>query len=883
MDGKKGLQNLRSWLSILIFMAISFGSWFFPSSTLIAAAESPSRVVFAVNCGGGQYTDRAGVTYQADTRYMGGKTYKTASPIEGTEDDPLYQSERYGNFSYSIPLSNGTYNVTLKFAEIYAWQKGQRLFSVKIEGREVITKLDLFDKAGGKNRAYDLTFPVTVSDGVLNLEWITVVNAAKVNAIVVSSGEAAPSYTITATAGPGGTINPMGAVRVASGADQTFSMTAQSGYTIDQVLVDGRSMGAIPSYTFRNVTAPHTISVSFKPQSVGPIGCTSGGIPAEYYDELCTPKVLPVLVINYIPVGNTVENTIVLRGGENETYSGNAVIHCEETGIPDGCVQSGRRMLARERLPALRNGARLTVDFLTEATRFHGYKNPQAPPALTFQIVDTVTILQKQDYPNDPLWPNGLGYRRGNPVPYTQNEYRDPFRYIFETANICQYVKNQGVRLVLYNTYFFHGSVPAESFSAGPFGNIGNSEGAMTTNVAYCRDGVSVASPQEADVTYHAIGYHPTEGTFVPGNAIEDFTHHLESLFGFADGDLWRKRFVGPEGHLDRAYMGWWVPGLLPDQYFDHHKVVNTWGLKIWVDAINDDRSTRLHIEPVPGVNPPERSWPPGDRTPNVRMNEPFTIASDATVALEGKDIKINYWENAGRAFFNVYRPSADFSTVRRCGWTHFPPNGEGDYDWGNARWRVRSDCEDWLPDQRGEIQTDVDCRLWTGIVSGDRCPHDPNPSTGTIGAELGFKKWWMQNIPGLDNRIIWNEGGQTRHARNFWYYLTDYHRSVQKNRRLSFPIQRIEVEGPSNLRLTRSGNGISLSWTAPSGGAEGYNIFRSDSPNGPFNRINNRVVTQESFFDDFVLNSGKTYYYDIRSVKGLQSETGAQGFIPFQ
>ena len=71
------------------------------------------------------------------------------------------------------------------------------------------------------------------------------------------------THTITATAGTGGTISPSGAVTVNDGLSQTFTITANSGYQISGVLVDGVSQGAIGTYTFANVTGNHTISVSF--------------------------------------------------------------------------------------------------------------------------------------------------------------------------------------------------------------------------------------------------------------------------------------------------------------------------------------------------------------------------------------------------------------------------------------------------------------------------------------------------------------------------------------------------------------------------------------------------------------------------------------------
>ncbi len=70
-------------------------------------------------------------------------------------------------------------------------------------------------------------------------------------------------YTITATAGTGGRISPSGKVKVIHGANQTFTITPNAGYKIKDVKVDNVSKGAISTYTFRNVTANHTISATF--------------------------------------------------------------------------------------------------------------------------------------------------------------------------------------------------------------------------------------------------------------------------------------------------------------------------------------------------------------------------------------------------------------------------------------------------------------------------------------------------------------------------------------------------------------------------------------------------------------------------------------------
>jgi Divergent InlB B-repeat domain len=71
------------------------------------------------------------------------------------------------------------------------------------------------------------------------------------------------SYTITASAGTGGSISPSGSVSVNQGASKTFSISANAGYSIADVKVDSTSVGKVASYTFSNVTAAHTIQASF--------------------------------------------------------------------------------------------------------------------------------------------------------------------------------------------------------------------------------------------------------------------------------------------------------------------------------------------------------------------------------------------------------------------------------------------------------------------------------------------------------------------------------------------------------------------------------------------------------------------------------------------
>ena len=83
------------------------------------------------------------------------------------------------------------------------------------------------------------------------------------NNVSVSAAFNLMTYTITSSAGTGGSISPSGTISVNAGSSQTFNITPPSGYNINHVVIDGISISPIASYTFNNITADHTISASF--------------------------------------------------------------------------------------------------------------------------------------------------------------------------------------------------------------------------------------------------------------------------------------------------------------------------------------------------------------------------------------------------------------------------------------------------------------------------------------------------------------------------------------------------------------------------------------------------------------------------------------------
>ena len=83
--------------------------------------------------------------------------------------------------------------------------------------------------------------------------------------VTVSATMAIKTYTITASAGANGTITPSGTATLNYGASsQVYQFNPAAGYVVDNVTIDGVAMGALPSYQFANVTANHTINVTFK-------------------------------------------------------------------------------------------------------------------------------------------------------------------------------------------------------------------------------------------------------------------------------------------------------------------------------------------------------------------------------------------------------------------------------------------------------------------------------------------------------------------------------------------------------------------------------------------------------------------------------------------
>ena len=121
----------------------------------LVLAQTQNTVL--INAGGS-----AAGSFVADTYFSGGNTYSTTNTIDTSQisgtvpPQAVFQTERYGEFTYTIPnrTPGSAQTVTLYFQESFWTAAGQRTFNVTINGTTVLTAFDIFAAAGGANRAH---------------------------------------------------------------------------------------------------------------------------------------------------------------------------------------------------------------------------------------------------------------------------------------------------------------------------------------------------------------------------------------------------------------------------------------------------------------------------------------------------------------------------------------------------------------------------------------------------------------------------------------------------------------------------------------------------------------------------------------------------------
>jgi fibronectin type 3 domain-containing protein len=152
--------------------------------------------------------------------------------------------------SQSFAASGGSGTATVTAAAGCSWTAA-----------EAVSWITVTSGASGTGSGM-VRYTVAANSGSARVAAMTV--AGRILTINQAAASSSALFTITASAGTGGTISPAGAVSVQAGTSRTFGISPASRYRISSVTVDGVSRGAVSSYTFSNVTAPHTIRATFR-------------------------------------------------------------------------------------------------------------------------------------------------------------------------------------------------------------------------------------------------------------------------------------------------------------------------------------------------------------------------------------------------------------------------------------------------------------------------------------------------------------------------------------------------------------------------------------------------------------------------------------------
>ena len=147
------------------------------SAQTLASLVQPVRL----NSGGTAYTSMSGAPFAADGSFAGGSTYAITQAISGTNDPALYQNERWGQFTYTIAVPNGTYDVRMHFVELYYGTAvsgscvGKRIFSIDVLNTTAspdIKNLDVCAAGGPRAAVVRTVTGVQVTNGSLSVKSV---------------------------------------------------------------------------------------------------------------------------------------------------------------------------------------------------------------------------------------------------------------------------------------------------------------------------------------------------------------------------------------------------------------------------------------------------------------------------------------------------------------------------------------------------------------------------------------------------------------------------------------------------------------------------------------------------------------------------------------
>ncbi len=277
-------------------------TYYYVVSATNSVGESPDSAEVEVNLPAYAIAVNAGgavaMQFLADTNFTGGTQAALVSTLIDTNGvlDPapqtVYQTERYGNFSYTFSglLPGQQYRLRLHFAEVYWTSEGKRRFNVFINGAQVLTNFDIVAAAGAPNKAIIKEFTATATGaGQLVIQFVTVLDNAKCSGIELILPRLSAPQIVVADAG---------------NSTVTLSWTPVPGansYNVKRSTTPGQQYGVVATgvlgTNYVDTSLTNGVTYYYVVSAVR-AGCESTNSTEVSATPLCTPPPAPVASYN---------------------------------------------------------------------------------------------------------------------------------------------------------------------------------------------------------------------------------------------------------------------------------------------------------------------------------------------------------------------------------------------------------------------------------------------------------------------------------------------------------------------------------------------------------------------------------------------------------
>jgi hypothetical protein len=268
-------------------------------SVLPGVVPGSDSVRILVGLDEGSFTDGFGNVWQSDRYFEGGTVVKLLNhAIAGTREPRLYQSRRQGTFHYDIPLGPGVYELRLHFAETNFGEdntagyggEGSRAFGVQLNGKTVITRLDVDGEAGASTAHVKVFKDVApAADGKLHISFVPIVAVPFLNAIEITPGTPGKLRTIRVVAQPRSLTDSSGNTWIAdrfATSGQMVKRTPDVSGTNEPELYAGERFGNL-TYTIPAPPGTYAVTLYMAERWVGPNMPGGGGAGSRLFDILC--------------------------------------------------------------------------------------------------------------------------------------------------------------------------------------------------------------------------------------------------------------------------------------------------------------------------------------------------------------------------------------------------------------------------------------------------------------------------------------------------------------------------------------------------------------------------------------------------------------------